>query len=318
MNVTRRVILVSALAAATGSGLATRSYVATVGTARRRIDSGGSRIVASARFGAIEYATAGTGKPLMMIHGTGGGFDQGLRFGHALTQRGFQVVAPSRFGYLGSPMPMQATPALQADALAELLDHLGIDRLPVAGGSAGALSAAEFAIRHPDRCSALILLVPAANLTGQDPVEFTPLQKALMGRLLKSDLWFWAALRLAPKQLIGTLLATDPALLDVVSQDEAARAKLILSDIMPISRRAEGTAFDGYHAGHPATFDVSRVSAPTLVISAEDDNFGTATTARLIGERLPSARMVIYPSGGHIWLGHDQDVASEIAAFLRR
>lgn len=318
MNITRRVVLASAVAAAAGAGLAARNYVTTVGSARRRVAQGGARIVPSARFGAIEYAIAGAGKPLMMIHGTGGGFDQGLRFGHALSGHGLQVIAPSRFGYLGSPMPAQATPALQADAFAELLDHLHIDRLPVAGGSAGALSAAEFALRHPDRCSALILLVPAANLTGQDPVEFTPLQKALVGRLLKSDLWFWAALQLASRQMIGTLLATDPALLDVVSRDEAERARLILQDIMPISRRAAGTAFDGYHAGHPATFDVSRITVPALVISAEDDRFGTAATARLIGQRLPSARVVIYPTGGHIWLGHDQDVADEIVKFLQR
>jgi len=101
-----------------------------------------------------------------MIHGTGGGFDQGLRFGRALMSRGFEIIAPSRFGYLRSDFPAEPSPGRQADALALLLDHLNVDSLPVAGGSAGALIAAEFALRHPDRCSSLILLVPAMNLTG--------------------------------------------------------------------------------------------------------------------------------------------------------
>jgi 2-hydroxy-6-oxonona-2,4-dienedioate hydrolase len=103
--------------------------------------------------GSLEYAVAGDGPPLMMIHGTGGGFDQGLLFAAGLRRSGFRIVAPSRFGYLGSAFPDDAPPAHQADTLVELLDHLGIDRLPVAGGSAGALTAAELALRHPDRCS---------------------------------------------------------------------------------------------------------------------------------------------------------------------
>ena len=129
----------------------------------------GQSTVIDSSAGALEFAEAGDGPPLMMIHGTGGGFDQGLLFGAALRERGFRIVAPSRFGYLRSAFPDDASPAHQADALVELLDHLRIDRLPVVGGSAGALMAAEFALRHPDRCSHLGLLVPAANLPTATP-----------------------------------------------------------------------------------------------------------------------------------------------------
>ena len=54
-----------------------------------------------------------------------------------------------------------------------------------------------------------------------------------------------------------------------------------------------------------------------LIVSAEDDRFGTAATARTIAKRVASRLLVIYPSGGHIWLGHDDDVADEIAGFVR-
>ncbi len=312
----RRHFLTSALAGAAllGTGWATGAYRATVAAASQRLN--GAVLTAPTRWGTHGYAVAGRGAPLMMVHGTGGGWDQGLRFGAGLVRRGLQVIAPSRFGYPGTPVPADPSPAAQADAFADLLDHLRIDRLPVAGGSAGALSAAEFALRHPDRCSALILLVPAANLTGQDPVEFTALQRFFVSRLLTSDRWFWAAATLAPDQMIGTLLATDPALLGTVSAEERARARAILAELMPISRRAEGIALDGHYAGHPAAFDISRLTVPTLVISSEDDRFGTAATARLIAGHVPSARLVIYPTGGHIWLGHDEDAADEIVRFV--
>jgi pimeloyl-ACP methyl ester carboxylesterase len=47
------------------------------------------------------------------------------------------VIAPSRFGYLGSSLPAGATPADQADAYAVLLDALGIERTAVVGCSTG-------------------------------------------------------------------------------------------------------------------------------------------------------------------------------------
>ncbi|SFI31562.1 alpha/beta fold hydrolase [Jannaschia pohangensis] len=266
----------------------------------------------------LEYAIAGDGPPLMMIHGTGGGFDQGLLFAAGLRQRGVQVIAPSRFGYLGTAFPDDASPAHQADTLVELLDHLGIERLPVAGGSAGALSAAEFALRHPDRCSHLVLIVPAANLTNSDPVEFTALQRRAVGAVLGSDFWFWSLTRLAPGQMIRTLLATDPALLDQVSEAERSRAVAILDQIFPISRKVDGLRTDGFWAGTPSPTAYERIETPTLILSCEDDLFGTAKTARLLANRIPDARLTIYPDGGHIWLGHDDALSREITEFIRQ
>lgn len=87
--------------------------------------------------GALEYAVEGHGSPLMMIHGTGGGFDQGLLFARGFREAGFQIIAPSRFGYLRSAFPDDASPAHQADVLVALLDHLGLERLAVAGARLG-------------------------------------------------------------------------------------------------------------------------------------------------------------------------------------
>lgn len=178
--------------------------------------------------GLLEYAMAGSGSPLLMIHGTGGGFDQGLSFASAIKQRGFRIIAPSRFGYLRSDFPDDPSAANQADGFVTLLDHLGINRLPVIGGSAGALSATAFALRYPDRCSALILLVPAANVDGTDPVEMSAFQSKAVRVLLNSDFIYWSALKTAPERLIGTLLATDPALLSKVNPSERRRAFAIL------------------------------------------------------------------------------------------
>lgn len=195
------VVGLALLAGATWSGL---RYRQDLEAARERV-SGRSQVLQT-RWGLLEYAVAGdaSGPALLMIHGTGGGFDQGLRFADALVARGLRVVAPSRFGYLRSDFPADHSLAAQADALAALLDHLGIDRIAVAGGSAGALSASHFALRHPGRTAGLVLLVPATNVRDRDPVEFTPLQAWLVRRLLSSDGLFWLAEQTMPRTLSGT------------------------------------------------------------------------------------------------------------------
>jgi len=308
------VVGLALLAGATWSGL---RYRQDLEAARERV-SGRSEVLQT-RWGQLEYAVAGDagGPALLMIHGTGGGFDQGLRFADALVARGLRVVAPSRFGYLRSDFPADHSLSAQADALALLLDHLGIDRIAVAGGSAGALSASQFALRHPERCAGLVLLVPAANVRDRDPVEFTPLQAWLARRLLGSDVLFWLAEQTMPRTLIGTLLATDPALLDRVAPAERERAFTVLRELLPISARTRGLLSDAQQAGHPARLDFRQIRVPSLILSTEDDRFGTAQTARDIATDIPQTRLVVFPSGGHLWLGHDEAVADEVQHFVR-
>ena len=296
--------------AATVAVLETRA----VSAAEQRV-SGRSHTVQT-ESGTLEYAVRGTGQPFLMIHGTGGGFDQGLTFTEALA--GARVIAPSRFGYLRSDFPSDPSSERQADAFAELLDHLKINKLPVAGGSAGALSAVQFALRHPQRTSALVLIVPAANVRGRDPVEMSPLTQWLVRRLTMSDFFFWSAMKLARDRLIATLLATDPELVKRAPPEERRRVHRILEEILPVSLRWRGMLNDARLAGNPARVDFSALRVPTLVVSVEDDRFGTAATARDIAAAVPGAHLIVYRSGGHIWVGRDAELWRDVRAFLDR
>jgi pimeloyl-ACP methyl ester carboxylesterase len=112
------------------------------------------------------------------------------------------------------------------------------------------------------------------------------------------------------------LLATDPELLLRVAPEERRRAYRILEELMPISARSRGMLNDARLAGSPARVDFSRISVPTLIISVEDDRFGTAATARHIAAAVSGARLIIFPTGGHIWLDHDRAVAEEVGSFV--
>ncbi len=65
---------------------------------------------------------------MLVSHGIGGGFDQGLGLADGYLGDGYTVIAPSRFGYHATPLPADATPASQADAFVCLLDSLQIEK----------------------------------------------------------------------------------------------------------------------------------------------------------------------------------------------
>ena len=302
---------------AAGGGATAWSYQAALARARAAVSPELSTVIDS-RHGPLEYTERGDGPPVLMIHGTGGGFDQGLAFTQPLLDLGYRIIAPSRFGYLRSSFPAEPTSPNQADALVDLLDHLGLDRVAVAGGSAGALSAIEFAVRHPDRTAALLPIVPATYVPGRALADTQPPEIGAAMMLLRSDFLFWCALNLVPDLMIGNLLATDPTLLKTVSADEAARAREILFSLLPVSQRADGLLNDALLASNPAPSDLAAIAAPTLAISVEDDRFNTAAAARYIAATVPGASLQLYPTGGHIWLGHNTELFAAIDAFLQQ
>jgi 2-hydroxy-6-oxonona-2,4-dienedioate hydrolase len=288
-----------------------------VAVAKARAERGS--LVLSTRCGTIEYQEAGTGVPLLMVHGSGGGHDQGIAFAGALPKQGIRVIAMSRFGYLGTPMPADATPAAQADAHACLLDALGIPQAAVMGGSAGGPSAMQMAIRHPDRVNALVLLVPLAykpSAVADSVAPLSPWAENLILKLIGSDFVFWAALHIARDQVIKYVLATPPEQVATASPQERARVNRVLENILPVSARALGLRSDSVLGKGIARYALKAIRAPTLVISVRDDGFGTYASAEYTASQIAGAKFMGFENGGHLWVGHDDEVQSAIVKFL--
>ncbi len=314
----RGVLLGGAALLGAGGGVTWRGYTRAMAEARARIGPALSRM-ADTRHGPCEWAEAGDGSPVLFLHGTGGGFDQGLAMGAPLAARGWRMICPSRFGYLRTPLPPDPSADAQAEALADLLDHLGLERVAVAGGSAGAIPALAFAARFPDRTSAVVALVPAAYVPGRPlPEPWGPVTTWLAEAALKSDFVFWAATVAARDRLTAALLATDPALVRAAGPTEETRVRAILDGILPISARADGLANDARETGRPAPLDYAAITAPVLALSLEDDRFDTAANARHIAGAVPRGEAVVLPEGGHVWAGREAEVFATIDAFLRR
>lgn len=313
-----RTTLSTILAALALSALvAWHRYSTDLAQARARVMTGSELLQAPC--GTFEHASAGAGTPLLLIHGAGGGFDQGLAFGRSLISAGIRVIAPSRFGYLRTPAPQNDSAEAQADLHACLLDALGIDRIAVLGASAGAPSAMQFCIRHAARCSALILLVPAAYSPAhaQHTMPPPPALQFVVDHILTSDPVLWLITRLRPSLLVRTMLATPTEVFDSASADERARALAALDGVQPVSRRTQGLRIDARITSALPRYALEKIAAPTLLISLQDDLYGTWENARYTASQIQGAKFVSFPSGGHVWLGHEIEVMREIAGFVK-
>jgi pimeloyl-ACP methyl ester carboxylesterase len=147
----------------------------------------------------IYYELVGTGRPLVLLHGSMGSTDSWRMAGYTerLADR-FQLVLVDLRGHGRSERPTGAkayvTPALAADVVA-VLDDLEVDSAPLFGWSRGGETALATAALHPGRAEALILVGTRADLVGFDDVPRPSASQArsLATRLSRSGTSFLEA-----------------------------------------------------------------------------------------------------------------------------
>ena len=270
-----------------------------------------SDVLETAR-GPVEWAASGQGPAVLVIHGGGGGYDQGLHCAAPLGEAGVRFIAPSRFGYLRSPLPPNATPEAQADALAALLDSLGLERAGVLAFSAGGMTAVNFALRHPRRCWGLIL----ASAITHAHVPASGGMQGLGEALLGNDFFTWALGHWPKAILAGT--GTTEADLERLGDDEAARRGLFSVASFPLaSRRRDGLINDLVQAEVLPDYPLANVAAPTLLIHGTHDPFIPFEFAAQAAATIPGAQLLTLEGAGHLgWFTHAAQTRPAALAFL--
>ena len=258
--------------------------------------------------GTIEYTVSGEGQPLLIIHGAGGGFNQGEVFGKLLGD-GLKIIAVSRFGYLSSPMPESASVALQADMYAELIESLEIGKTAIMGMSAGGPSCLQFALRHQDKCSHLIMLC-ALSIPNPKPEKL----KLIFRYMFSSDYRYWRATRKREKML--KVLGTSPEVIAAMTNEEIAFVDNFLATMHPMNLRYEGVKNEGILFWSPESYPLNQITAPALVFHAKDDGLVNISHSRYTAENIPNAKLIEFDSGGHLMIGHTDELAKFIKAFI--
>ena len=257
--------------------------------------------------GPAQVARRGQGPAVLSIHGGPGGFDFGLAYGRHLHVGGCEVIAPSRPGYLRTPLESGPSPEAQADLYAAVLDVLGIDRAAILGVSSGGPSAVHFAARHPDRTTALFL--DAAILL---PFQ-VPLSR-LRQSTLESSFVVWLSHQLVTRRPQWmTRFAIDGMSQGLTEQQEEAAIQWIIanpdrlrsieeqfSSNAPRRHRAAGWANDKANETDLAPLPFDDVAAPTLIAHGANDAIVSLEHATHAADRIDPAELVVVEEGHHL------------------
>jgi pimeloyl-ACP methyl ester carboxylesterase len=279
-------------------------------------------IVVSTARGPIELIDRGTGPVVLALHGGMGGCDQSLLLARAALgdDPPYRVLALSRPGYLGTPQASGAMPEAQADLYAALLDALKIDKAMVVAVSAGGPSALHFALRHPDRCSGVVLI---SCCTGTLDVPEQVRTRLPMMRLIARlpplvALLRWAALRNPEKSARRSI--RDPALRAKTLADPVAGTMLRELQASVFTRMAErlpGTLSDTAYFGAMEPIDVSALSPPLLAIHGTSDTVVPFAHASRVANEAPRGELTAIEAGEHVSLfTHLDQVRMRVSEFV--
>jgi proline iminopeptidase len=240
------------------------------------------------------------GPVCLMMHG-------GLGFDHTSFRPEFDALASRHRvvyydhrgnGRSGRPPLDTLTMEQLADDAAALLDHLGAAQARVIGHSYGGFVAQEFALRHPERLEALVLIDTTPGQLGTGEVEDTrgappPAEFiAMMSTPPQSDAEFEAR---APD--VMPFYFHRPERVDIAghmadtifSVDAMTRSMMVLGGWSSVDRLA-------------------RIDAPTLVLCGRHDVVTSWPQAERIASRIPSTELRVFEESGHFpWLEqHDE------------
>lgn len=271
--------------------------------------------VAESGHGPIEYIDCGNGLPVLWVHGIVGGADQSPGMVWTYLGGGFRVIAVSRFGYLQSSLPSDSSPVAQADVYASLLDVLRIETVSLVGTSAGSASSLQFALRYPDRCAALILwsmAVPPYKVPSR-PMRFA--LQAFFG----SDFLWWVLITYFPSTMLR-IMGVPQSILRLLTPVQLEWLSGVMLQFLPTSLRIKGIMND-ICVSNPGVNEIGifeQISVPKLIIHAIDDPMPPFTTAKQISSRLSNTHFIEISDGGHLLLGHFEQVRAEVTAFINR
>lgn len=264
--------------------------------------------------GDIEYIVQGEGTPVLILHGAGGGFDFGLWSGRVFFTNNPRIIAVSRYGYLRSPVPENASIREQAARYHDLLRHLNVTKVLVVGTSAGGPSAIRFANDYPEECSGLVLISAVSRAEPAGSEE--PVHIRIIHLIQQSDYAYWLFTRMGQSTILGMMGVPEDVFTGFTPEQQQLAQEML--DVMhPMTPRYRGTINDAemlLREDIPA----NNITCPVLIMHARDDALVHYTHALNAHEKIPGSRLVLFDSGGHALLSQINPVRENLTQFIGR
>jgi pimeloyl-ACP methyl ester carboxylesterase len=260
--------------------------------------------------GLVEYGDRGQGEPLVCVHGSPGDFVEGLLMTEFFRANGFRIIAPSRPGYGGTPLATGRTSAEQADAIAALLDVLGLDRVAVLGASGGGPASYALAGRHPGRVSCL-LEIDSLCL----PIPPNRLERLSFSSRPLVDLQLWLV-----DHFPGRMLKMMGSTGNPDTQETAARVELLRTIIRSAGdwpRLRVGYDNDEAEFATLGELPLVQITCPTMIVHGQADRSVPTAHAEHAHATIGDSQLRWLPDGPHLAFFFNPDAQREALAWLR-
>lgn len=285
-------------------------------TAKRKELEAQSEVAKTSK-GDIEYRKWGNAPYMLLMPGTPGNCQSSVGF----HQYGFGLITVSRPGYGQTPLTENnRTAGAQADLIMALMDHIGIDKLPVLAASGAGVVALRMAIQYPDRVQCLLM---CCATTGSYKYRFLEEMKAGAGKdAATSNLTAKYGAKLMP------MFAKKVAITDIMTANEegtgkpgciteataAEWAEKWYNDPLQKSMVEQLAIFPALGACWPETFweamlvdmeyyqekiPFEQVTVPVHMIHGDCDNDIPYTQAVQAKAGIPHAILITQPNGSH-------------------
>ena len=255
------------------------------------------------QIGTADYVRFGSGEQvLVMLPGLGDGLQtvKGTALPMALMYRrlakDFTVYMFSR----KNDLPQGHTTRDMAHDLAEAMDALGIRKASLLGVSMGGMIAQHLAIDHPEKVEKLILVVTAPR----------------PNTLLTGSVEEWLA-----QAKRGDHTALMESNVRKIYSENYYRANKWLIPIM--GRLTKPKSYHRFFVqaqaclAHDAWEDLPKIAAPTLVIGGEQDQCLGGDASRELAQRIPGAKLHMYPQWGHGLYEEAKDFLPLVLEYLK-
>ncbi len=278
--------------------------------------------------GDVEFdLSRGDGPVVMSIHGGIGGLDQGRVMAAWIDTGRYRVLSPSRPGYLGTPLEVGKTMEQQADALAALLDVLGIDKVMPMGASAGGPPAYTFAMRHPDRVWGLMVIDGVSGYYDM-PETAGPIAQTIFLSDIGQGI-IQKISKIKPDQMLKSIFQAESYFtkeqmrqhIDYVLGNEQALqfVEAFMATMRPYKLRKPGTENDMAQFSGYTHLPLEQVKCPTMILHGTHDSDVKFYDGVYAYEHIQGAEKFWIEEGSHLgfWLSPNGTPARKAAeAFM--
>ena len=276
------------------------------------------------KHGPVEVARFGsqTGPAILSLHGGMGGCDQGslLAMSAFSDWQSLDIIAPTRPGYLSTPLETGQSLEQQADLFATLLDSEAIETATVIAISAGGPSAITFAAHYPDRCKRLILISACSGHLRTKRQIFVALAiMKLAARSGKLVSWMKRRTEQDPRRAARRSILDPNLLAQTLAHPEAGLYMQALQTSIydRMAERLPGTISDTRTFMGPMSLPFDRITAPTLIIHGDKDRIVPFDHAQDAREAIRTSRLHHIPDADHVALfTHLDEVRQAITSFM--